>query len=260
MVESSCGLQTAVTRKPEDRDSASEGGKVTKTIFTKTMVVGRATVFLVGLAVILALVFGAASMALGASGQPFILGKNNAADALSRLTGNVNGSAMQVVNNNPDANDTALNLSVQSGEAPMRVNSDTKVTNLNADHVDGMDANSFLKTNGKAADAETLDGKDSAQFMTASTYYSTSPEMTGQNIGNGTGIHHAEFGCDAGDQLITGGYRWMINATSVAVVGSWPIPNSNRWAVQWANNGSPNQPYPMQIYVKCADTAAPAHN
>lgn len=230
---------------------------MTKRIFSKTMVVGRATVFLVGLAVILALVFGAASMALGASGQPFILGQNNAADALSRLTGNVNGSAMQVVNNHPDANDSALSLSVQTGEAPMRVNSQTKVANLNADKVDGMDANSFLTTNGKAADAETLDGKDSAQFMTASTYFSTSPETTGQNIGNGTGIHHAEWGCDEGDQLLTGGYRWMVNATSVAVVGSWP--SGNRWLVQWANTADPNVPFSMQIYVKCADTAAPAH-
>ncbi len=42
----------------------------------------------------------------------------NAATAVTRLTGNVNGPAMQVVNNNAGANDTALDLGVQPGEAP----------------------------------------------------------------------------------------------------------------------------------------------
>jgi len=48
----------------------------------------------------------------------------------------------------------------------------------------------------------------------------------------------------------------MVNATSVAVVGSWP--SGNTWLVQWANTASPTVPYEMQIYIKCADTAAPA--
>jgi hypothetical protein len=96
-----------------------------------------------GAVVTLALVLGMASMAFGANGGNFILGQNNSASLLTKLTGNVNGSAMQVVNNNADANDTALNLSVQSGEAPMRVNSATKVTSLNADQLDGKDASTI---------------------------------------------------------------------------------------------------------------------
>jgi hypothetical protein len=96
-----------------------------------------------GLALVLALVVGVASTALSATGGNFILGQNNAADVLTRLTGNVNGSAMQIVNNNPDANDSALNLSVQAGEAPMRVNSGTVVTNLNADKLDGNHSSAF---------------------------------------------------------------------------------------------------------------------
>ena len=104
---------------------------------SRVMWVGRATVFMVGLAMILALLFGLSSTALGANGQPFILGENNAASILTRLTGNVNGSAMQIENNNAGDNDSALSLSVQSGEAPMRVNTSAKVANLNADKVDG---------------------------------------------------------------------------------------------------------------------------
>jgi hypothetical protein len=56
---------------------------------------------------------------------------------------------MQVVNNNADANDSALSLSVQSGEAPMRVNSGTKVTNLNADKLDGMDSSELPRDAGQ---------------------------------------------------------------------------------------------------------------
>jgi hypothetical protein len=47
--------------------------------------VGRATVFLVGLTVILALVFGVASMALDANGVPFTLGE--AANTVPKVTG-----------------------------------------------------------------------------------------------------------------------------------------------------------------------------
>lgn len=58
------------------------------------MLVGRATVFLVGLAVVLALLFGAASAALGANGKPFLLGRKNAASQASRLVKNGPGSAL----------------------------------------------------------------------------------------------------------------------------------------------------------------------
>jgi hypothetical protein len=131
------------------------------------MWVGRATVFMVGLAVILALIFGAASMAFAANGQPFLLGRaTNFATALTKLTGNVNGSAMQVVNSNSGADDTALALSVQAGEAPMRVNSATKVANLNADRVDDREASSFANgVGGVATNADKLDNNDSAAFQ-----------------------------------------------------------------------------------------------
>jgi hypothetical protein len=53
----------------------------------KVMWVGRATVFLVGLSVILAVVFGVASAALGANGNPWILGQSNVATAITVLGG-----------------------------------------------------------------------------------------------------------------------------------------------------------------------------
>jgi hypothetical protein len=95
----------------------------------KVMWVGRATVFLVGLAVILALVFGVASTAFGANGKPFLLGKKNVASAISTLVKQGPGPA--------------LNLVVRAGQPPLKVNSSGKVANLNADKLDGLDSTKF---------------------------------------------------------------------------------------------------------------------
>ena len=62
---------------------------------SKVVWVGRATVFLVGLAMILALLFGMASTAFGANGGNFILGSlNNTATAITKLTGTVGGGRL----------------------------------------------------------------------------------------------------------------------------------------------------------------------
>ena len=92
-----------------------------------------------GAVVTLALVLGAASVALGANGGNLLLGQTNVASALTRLTGSVPGAQMEVQNNDPGANDTALSLKVQPGEPPMKVLSGAKVENLNADELDGLD-------------------------------------------------------------------------------------------------------------------------
>ncbi len=112
---------------------------------SKVMWVGRATVFMVGLAVILALLFGVASMAFAANGDAWLLGRSNVATAMTSLGGQlgVNGPMVRIANNNAGANDTALDLRVQAGEAPMTVNRSTKVTNLNADLLDGKDISAW---------------------------------------------------------------------------------------------------------------------
>ena len=83
------------------------------------MRVGKATVFLVSLAVILA------STAFGHTGYAglFHLGHNNPVSALSTLTKSGAGPT--------------LSLKVDRG-APMAVNSSGKVANLNADRVDDL--------------------------------------------------------------------------------------------------------------------------
>ncbi len=71
-----------------------------KTIFSKVMWVGRATVFTVGLAVTLALMLGVATAALAAvPGDPFKLGRSNAINRLTALVGGVDSALLRVDNN-----------------------------------------------------------------------------------------------------------------------------------------------------------------
>jgi hypothetical protein len=131
-----------------------------KNAVSKMMWVGRATVFLIGLAVILALVFGAASMAFAGNGDPWRLGQNNVATAITVLGGaaGVDGPMVRLTNNNGGTDDTALELGVQSGEPPMKVNSSTKVANLNADQLDGKDSSNFFPAGGALPSGTTLRG------------------------------------------------------------------------------------------------------
>ena len=113
---------------------------------SKVMWVGRATVFLVGLAVILALLFGAATTALAGTGvgATFNLGKTNSVGALSSLVGSTASSMLKIDNNGAG---TALDLRVGPSTTlpsfkatpPMKVDSGARVTNLNADQLDGKD-------------------------------------------------------------------------------------------------------------------------
>jgi hypothetical protein len=106
---------------------------------------------LFGLALVVGLVFGAASMAFGANGGNFILGQNNAATALTRLAGNVpGGPALQVINNKTDAGSRGLQVNVAQDKAPILVNSTAgKATNLNADKLDGKDSGEFVQNTGE---------------------------------------------------------------------------------------------------------------
>jgi hypothetical protein len=116
------------------------------------------------------IVKSAASAAFGANGGNFILGRTNAATAITKLAGSagVAGPSLQIDNNSTNAAATALDLQVEPGKAPMKVNSGVKVANLNADKLDDREASSFASgVNGKATDAERLDGKDSTAFVGA---------------------------------------------------------------------------------------------
>ena len=127
----------------------------------KVMWVGRATVFMVGLAVVLALVFGAATAALGAQITTFKLGQINTSNAISTLVGAVSGSNLKIENTGTGTNATALELKVAQGNAPLAVNTDAgKATNLNADKVDGQEASSFATQAGLNTEVATRASAD----------------------------------------------------------------------------------------------------
>ncbi|MBA2714146.1 MAG: hypothetical protein H0U55_11430, partial [Rubrobacteraceae bacterium] len=166
------------------------------------MWVGRAMVFLVGLAVILGIIFGVLSKATAHSGSPgmFRLNHNNPVSALSTLTGTLAGSVLKVDNNGTGP---ALNLEVGSGQAPLKVNSNAgKATNLDADKLDGKDSTAFATgVSGKATDADKLDGLDSTNLLpdgdlpagtTLRGRYDISGNTTGQgdNTLGGDGISY----------------------------------------------------------------------
>jgi hypothetical protein len=113
-----------------------------RSVASKVMWVGRATVFLVGLAVIVAVVLGVATAALAGTGvgDTFNLGRLNTVNQISRLVGSTDSPMLRVDNNRAGPNATALDLQVESGQTPMKVDSTTKVANLNADRVDGREA------------------------------------------------------------------------------------------------------------------------
>jgi hypothetical protein len=79
-----------------------------------------------------------------ATGGNFILGKSNSASNPTSLSAPVVGKGLQVTNTNTHAGATALGLNVAAGHAPLTVNSGAKVSNLNADKVDGLDSTAFL--------------------------------------------------------------------------------------------------------------------
>ena len=96
-----------------------------------------------GLALVLALVLGMATMALAAvPGDPFKLGKINSINRVSTLVGSVAGPLLKVDNNGGGA---ALRLEANTNRPPLTVNADAgKAPNLNADKIDGMEASALL--------------------------------------------------------------------------------------------------------------------
>src|SRR5215208_1801011 len=166
--------------------SERRGGRapMLRSMVDKVMWVGRATVFLVGLAVILALVLSVTSAALAGTGvgATFNLGKKNTVNRLSQLVGSTDNALLRIDNNNAGTNATALDLQVEPGLTPMKVNSSTQVSNLNADLVDGRSASSFVAN---------------------STYrLGQGQERAGTVLGDGSKV--LSQSCLAGDRLLSG--------------------------------------------------------
>jgi hypothetical protein len=84
--------------------------------------------------------------AYAATGGNFILGQSNSAGSKTSLSAPIADKALQLTNTSTGAGATALGLSVASGHAPFTVNSGTKVANLNADKLDGINSTGFVSS------------------------------------------------------------------------------------------------------------------
>jgi hypothetical protein len=203
----------------------------------KVMWAGKATVFMMGLALMVALVFGMASTAFGANGGNFILGSlNNSATAITKLTGTVGGGpALRVSNPSTVANSTALDLQVAANKPPMKVGSGTKVTNLNADK---------------------LDGKNSRELgqLWAVVNYTSFTDCTLVRGSGATSTAHGNF-C---------GVRFDRNISNCAFIAGLSEPASgypglDRTGETWAFIGDNDQPVPDNdpntVYVRTATSS-----
>jgi hypothetical protein len=154
-----------------------------RTAAKKVAWVGRTASMVFGLALVMALLLGLASMAWGAAPTKgnFVLGTSNVASAVTQLTANVSGPALNLINNSTAATATALNLDVAQGHAPLTVNSSQKVANLNVDQVDGKSDTDFYAAGSTVADSEKLDNKDSTDFYAAGSKVADSEKLDGQD-------------------------------------------------------------------------------
>jgi hypothetical protein len=222
------GTENETRRHEGGRKESKMMGKVAK----KVMLVGRATTFLVGLAVILALTVGLASTALAGTGigARFQLGQTNTVNAITKLVGTVAGPSLVVDNNSTGTGATALDLQVEPGKAPMKVNSDAQVANLNSDELDNLDASAFVRS--------------------GSTYYKFKTTN-----GGGASIAGDSLLCDPGDLTLSGGYAQVEAGT--AVFNSYPEtlgPTAVGWRVSWRNDATADS---VDINVLCADLGTP---
>jgi hypothetical protein len=194
-----------------------------RTVASKVMWVGRATVFLVGLALILALTVGVISTAFAGTGlgARFDLGKTNTVNAVSKLVGSVAGPSLLIDNNSTNSAATALDLQVEAGKAPMKVNRTTKVANLNADKLDGLDASQLGGLSG-VTQVEQQGVLDSVDSKTTSA---TCPDGTvaigggGRTQGFTTAAAIDESRRDFGDPR-----TWVVGAHE-------PVPTSEVWSL-----------------------------
>lgn len=141
---------------------------MTKWILGSVAWLGRTTAMVMGLALMLAVVLGVATAALGAvPGDPFRLGQLNTINALTQLVGSVNNAMLRIDNNSAGATATALDLQVQPGKAPMKVNSSARVANLNADRLDGKHADQLVRVASFTGSSPLPDGTNGTVATTS---------------------------------------------------------------------------------------------
>ena len=201
-------------------------------VATKTMQIARGTALTLGVALMLALVLGVASTALAGTGvgASFDLGKTNAVNAISKLAGSVAGPSLLIENDSAAKGATALNLQVEAGKAPMKVNSGKKVAKLNADKLDNLNASAFVRSTCSKLESST--GSIAPEGQVSKTVF-----------------------CDGDGFALSGGYSSVDEGTLISSSGPSSIENNpDRWVVRWRNDATPDS---ISVMVLCADVGTP---
>jgi hypothetical protein len=153
---------------------------------SKVMRVGRATVFLVGLAVILALVIGVASTASAHTDYKglFHLNHFNPGKALTQLVGALASPLLKIDNNGTGP---ALQLEAGANQPPLMVNADSgTATNLSADKLDGKDSTEIGVNGWQTVVSNSAHNSDSPKRATASCPSGKIVVGIGYDIAGGT--------------------------------------------------------------------------
>ncbi len=206
--------------------------------------------FILGLVVALVGITVPEALAGTGVGGVFNLGVANTVDRTTRLVGTT-GANLRITNTGTG---TALVLRTDPGTPPLRVNSSTKVRNLNADLLDGvdsagflavdgtavnadkldnLDSTDFLAATGTAVNADALDGLDSATFLRTARYRQETAQSIGVLLADTT--RYLDASCDVGDTLLSGGIANVDKNT--VLLESFPI-TTGTWRVRWQNDGS----------------------
>jgi len=194
--------------------------KQTKMLLARTWRLSRSMATMIGVAVLLALLLGLGTAALAAvPGDPFKLGRTNTIDNLSTLVGSASGTLLRI---NNEGDGPALDLRVEAGEAPMNVNSTTRVNGLNSDQVDGQGANDFISED---------------------RIYTTQSTETGPGGGEDVQVNAT---CDPGDTVLGGGGGAAFPSNLLQL--SQPLGGS--WRVIAQDDGNPSTIFANAI---CAD-------
>jgi hypothetical protein len=225
------------------------------TAIDKAIRVGKATMIAIGLGVSLAIVLGFATVALAAvPGDPFRLGKiNQISNATTTLRASfqglpinrpalevvqdkgTGGAALRVENAAAAANGKGIEIKVPPGKSPISVNPEAgKASGLSAD---------------------TLDGKDEQEFLSASRIYRVrTPQPVQGQDGNGDSVLLTALdglACDEGDVAIGGGG----NAVDIEDDLNAVIPASDSiYEIEFQDNDAPSK---FAGFVLCSDSSKP---
>jgi hypothetical protein len=163
----------------------------------------------------LALFISLGGVGYGATGGTFILGHPNSATSQTGLTSNNAGKALQITQQSTGVGATALGLSVPTGKAPFTVNSGTKVANLNADKLDGLNSTVIQRRCEPGAvsayayiDDSALPVGDFSFHDVTAAHFSCAGTGSVRARRNGNGQYSVDFGYD---------YEGLTSCPTVAV-------------------------------------------